>query len=66
MSLEDAVKLFSANPATFYKLNQKGEIKVGKDADLVLLDKEYILIDSFAMGRITMVNGKIIAKGTFT
>jgi len=66
LSLEDAVKLFSTNPATFYKLNQKGEIKVGKDADLVLLDKEYILTDSFAMGRITMANGKIIAKGTFT
>lgn len=66
LNLEDAVKLFSTTPATFYNLNQKGEIKVGKDADLVFLDKDYNLTDSFAMGRMMMSDKKLIAKGTFS
>lgn len=65
LTAEDAIKLFSTNVARFYKLNQKGEIKVGKDADLILLDKDYNLTDSFAMGRTMMTEGKIVAKGTF-
>jgi len=66
LSLQDAIRLFSTNPATFYKLNHKGEIRVGKDADLVLLDKDYNLTDSFAMGRMMMSDRKLIAKGTFS
>ena len=66
LSLQDAVKLFSTNPATFYKFNQKGEIKVGRDADLILLDNNYNLTDSFAMGRMMMSDRKLIAKGTFS
>lgn len=66
LTAEDAIKLFSTNVARFYKLNQKGEIKVGKDADLILLDKDYNLTDSFVMGRMMMTEGKLIAKGTFS
>jgi len=66
LKAEDAIKLFSTNVASFYKLHQKGEIKVGKDADLILLDKDYNLTDSFAMGRAMMTEGKLIAKGTFS
>lgn len=66
LKAEDAIKLFSTNVSSFYKLNQKGEIKVGKDADLILLDKDYNLTDSFAMGRTMMTEGKLIAKGTFS
>lgn len=66
LSLQDAIRLFSTNPATFYKLNNKGEIRVGKDADLLFLDKDYNLTDSFAMGRMMMSDRKLIAKGTFS
>jgi len=66
LDLQSALRLFSTNAASFYKLNQKGEIKVGKDADLILLDKDYELRDSFAMGRKMMSGGKLIAKGTFS
>lgn len=66
LKLQDTIKLFSTNPATFYKLYQKGKIKVGKDADLVLLDKDYNLTDSFAMGRMMISNRKLIVKGTFS
>ena len=65
LNLENAIRLFSTNPATFYKFTQKGEIRVGKYADLVLLDKDYNLRDSFAMGRKMIEEGKLLAKGTF-
>lgn len=66
LNTEDAIRLFSSNVASFYKLHQKGEIKVRKDADLILLDKNYNLTDTFAMGRMMMTEGEIIAKGTFS
>jgi beta-aspartyl-dipeptidase (metallo-type) len=66
LSLQDALKLFSTNPATFYKLNQKGEIKAGRDADLILFDKDFNLTDSFAMGQMMISDGKLLAKGTFS
>ncbi|MCK4364334.1 MAG: beta-aspartyl-peptidase, partial [Candidatus Aminicenantes bacterium] len=66
LSLQDALKLFSTNPATFYKLNQKGEIKVGRDADISLFDKDFNLTDSFAMGRMMISDRKLLAKGTFS
>ena len=66
LDLQDAVKLFTLNPAAFYKLQQKGEIQVGKDADLILLDKNLNLTDSFAKGRRMMADKKLTAKGTFS
>jgi beta-aspartyl-dipeptidase (metallo-type) len=66
LNLEDAIKLFSTNVARFYKLHQKGEIKAGRDADLILLDKDYNLTDSFVMGQPMMTEGKLIARGTFS
>jgi len=66
LNLQDAIRLFSTNPAAFYRLNNKGEIRVGKDADLLLLDKDHNLTDSFAMGRMMMSDRKLIAKGTFS
>jgi beta-aspartyl-dipeptidase (metallo-type) len=66
LSPQDALKLFSTNPAIFYKLGQKGEIKAGRDADLILFDKDYNLADSFAMGKMMISDGKLLAKGTFS
>jgi beta-aspartyl-dipeptidase (metallo-type) len=66
LKLQDAVKLLTVNPAFFYKLHQKGEIKVNKDADLVLLDKNLNMTDSFAMGKMMMANKKLIVRGTFS
>jgi len=66
LSLEDAIKLFSTNPATFYKLEQKGKIEAGKDADLILLDNNYALTDSFARGRIMIRDKKLVVRGTFS
>jgi beta-aspartyl-dipeptidase (metallo-type) len=65
LSLEDSLRLFSTNSAHFYKFDQKGELQTGKDADLLLLDKDYNLTDSFALGRRMLAEGKLIARGTF-
>lgn len=65
LSLEDALKLFSTNPALFYKLKQKGEIKEGKDADLLLFDKDYNITDFFISGRKMITEGRLVSKGTF-
>lgn len=65
LTLEQAAQLFAANPARFYKLHQKGEIKEGKDADVILLDQDLNLTDVIAKGRIMMTGGKLLAKGTF-
>ncbi len=65
LSLEEAAQLFATSPAHFYKLRQKGEIKEGKDADVILLDQDLNLTDVIAKGRIMMTGGKLLAKGTF-
>lgn len=66
LGLEEALKLFTTNPALFYKLDQKGEIKEGKDADLLLLDHNFELTDVFALGKRMMAEGKLLVKGTFS
>ena len=66
LKLEEALRLFSTNPAQFYKLNQKGEIEAGRDADLILFDRDYNLTDVFAKGRPMKINGDLVARGTFS
>ncbi len=66
LALEDCIRLFSTNAAFFYKLSNKGEIKPGKDADLILLDKDLELRDVFSRGKKMMTDGKLLAKSTFS
>ena len=66
LNLQESISLFSTTPAVFYNLEQKGEIKPGKDADLLLLDKDFNCISSFAMGRKMMADGKTLVRGTFS
>ncbi len=63
--LDDACRLFSTNPARAYHLPGKGEIKAGADADLLLLDRDLELRESFTLGRATVKDGKPIIRGTF-
>ncbi len=60
LGLEKAIKLITENPARLLGIdNQKGSIKEGKDADIVLLDKNLNII-------YTISKGKIIFKGDIT
>ncbi|GAI24394.1 unnamed protein product, partial [marine sediment metagenome] len=66
MSVQEAVRVSSTNIAKHLKLEQKGEIKEGKDADIIALDKNTLQIKHvIAKGKIMMKNEKIMKFGTF-
>jgi beta-aspartyl-dipeptidase (metallo-type) len=65
LSLEQAARLFSLNPAEIYKLKRKGSIESGQDADLVLFDRDLRLTDVISGGRVLMAEGRLLAKSTF-
>jgi len=65
LGLADAARLFATNPARFYKLTGKGEIRPGFDADLILMDADLGLTDVVAKGRLLMEGGTLRARGTF-
>ena len=64
--LETAVKGITSNPAAILKLNGKGHIKPGFDADICLLTEERLKLDTvIARGRIMVEKGKQTVFGTF-
>ena len=65
LTLEQAARLFSANPASIYRLEEKGAVAPGRDADLLVFDKELQLTDVIARGRVLMKDGKLLVKGAF-
>lgn len=66
VSLENALKPVTANPASLLKLNGKGHITEGGDADLVLADAETLKLDTvIAKGTMMIRGGEILIKGTF-
>jgi beta-aspartyl-dipeptidase (metallo-type) len=66
LPVETAVRVFSTNAADFYKLAGKGRIGPGRDADLIVLDKDLGLSEVFARGRRMVSRGRVIARGTFS
>lgn len=53
--LEQALQVLTSNPADILKLPGKGRIEPGYDADLVLLDPDFNIIQVMAMGQLMMV-----------
>jgi beta-aspartyl-dipeptidase (metallo-type) len=66
LGIAETARLFSTNTADFYKLEHKGAIKEGNDADLVFLDEKWDLSGSIAMGQKMMWGGELLVKGTFS
>ncbi|MGB3862530.1 MAG: beta-aspartyl-peptidase [Candidatus Aminicenantaceae bacterium] len=66
LGIPETARLFSTNTAAFYKLEHKGKIKVGNDADLVFLDEKWDLSGSIAKGQKMMWGGELLVKGTFS
>lgn len=50
-SIEEAVQMTSVNQAEEFNLTQKGALKVGKDADFLMLNDNLDLLTSFSRGR---------------
>ncbi|MBU9671843.1 beta-aspartyl-peptidase [Planococcus sp. CP5-4] len=66
ISLPDALRTITANPASILKMKSKGVIEKGRDADLVLINQEDFKIDTvIASGKIMVQEGKAVIKGTF-
>ena len=65
MPLEQALKLITENPAHHMYLHQKGEIAIGKDADLCMLDQQLNLTDVILNGEVAMQDQTIIKKGRY-
>ena len=66
LPLERVLKTITSNPATLLKLNGKGRIKEGYDADVVLLDEKDLTIHTvIAKGQIMVENKEIKIFGTF-
>jgi beta-aspartyl-dipeptidase (metallo-type) len=64
MPIEQAIKPVTSNPADVLKLRQKGRIEIGKDADIVILDKDFNVTYVIANGELLVRNG-VMKKGTF-
>ncbi len=62
---DKAFRLITVNPARNMKLNGKGKVSVGADADLTLFDDAWNLQCVIARGHMMMRDGDIIKKGNF-
>ncbi|MFN7989964.1 MAG: beta-aspartyl-peptidase [Thermoanaerobaculia bacterium] len=61
-----ALGVATRNPARALGLARKGVLAEGRDADVVLLRREDLSVDTvIARGRVLMRAGRILAKGTF-
>jgi beta-aspartyl-dipeptidase (metallo-type) len=65
VSIYEAFKLITTNPAENLGLPHKGRIKVGNDADLCVFDDDLNLKDVFAKGKLMMENRKVLVNGNF-
>ena len=64
--IDIALRVITANPADILKLSNKGYIEKGRDADIVILDKETLEIETvIALGETMVLGKKAIIKGTF-
>lgn len=66
VDLEVALKVITSNVATNLKLYNKGVVQENKDADLVIVNKSDLTIQTvFAKGVEMVSEGKVVVKGTF-
>ncbi|MCT4564893.1 MAG: beta-aspartyl-peptidase [Maledivibacter sp.] len=66
LDISTALKVITSNVAKLLEIYPvKGCIKVGSDADIVLMDEELNINMVIAKGKKMMEKGKVIVKGTF-
>jgi beta-aspartyl-dipeptidase (metallo-type) len=63
--LERVLPAFTRNPARLLRLERKGRLAAGADADLVALDADGGVADVMARGRWQVRGGKALVKGPF-
>jgi len=65
LPLETAVAVVTSNVASILRLRDKGRIEPGKDADIVILDKDYAISDLISRGQMMTRNYERLKKGTY-
>ena len=66
LTVEEALRLVTANTAEALKLENKGVIAVGRDADLLVLSEDtYEIEHVMAKGQHMIENGEVLVRGTF-
>jgi len=66
LSMEDSLKIVTANPARRMGLfESKGSLEAGKEADLLILDRNLNIESVLAKGRLMVNRGNVLVKGTF-
>lgn len=66
LDIEKAILPVTLNPAQRLKLEQKGRIRIGGDADILLVDEASFAIQSvYAKGQLMFDEGKACVKGHF-
>lgn len=64
-ALEDVLPAFTSNVAEFLRLERKGVIAAGADADFVVLDDEHRVSDVCCGGRWMVRDGRALVRGRF-
>ncbi|WP_068546058.1 beta-aspartyl-peptidase [Thalassotalea crassostreae] len=65
IDFEQVLPMLTSNVAEYLRLNNKGRIVEGNDADFVVLDKDLNITDVMAMGHWHLKDGQSVIKGTF-
>jgi beta-aspartyl-dipeptidase (metallo-type) len=65
VSLDNALRPVTINPAALYRFHNKGRIAAGADADLVVLDGHLNLKHTVAGGQFLVRNGEPVVRGMF-
>ncbi|MTI71984.1 MAG: beta-aspartyl-peptidase [Firmicutes bacterium] len=66
IDFSDAIKLVTSNVSKLLGINEnKGNIKVGSDADMIVFSKELDIDIVLARGKTMLKNNKILVKGTY-
>ena len=63
--LDEVMPVFTSNVAKLLRLNNKGKLEVGKDADLIVLNDDNKIESVMALGQWHQKNYKTIKKGGF-
>lgn len=65
LPLEIALKTVTSNVSRILKLRNKGNIRVGADADIVLIEKDFAITEVISRGRVMLSDKKLLVKGTY-
>ena len=63
LTLTQALMPLTKVAASRYALKEKGTLEVGKDADILLLDKNYCIDTVLANGKVMLQNYKVLKRG---